>query len=152
MSKYYAIRLWKCFQIPYLNFPSSVSMVNELLHNKCISQVYTKNPTFPYRNVFICLLTRLEKKRFPNTLIISFCWTSKRFLVWAFTYFWKYFFRRIFLVLQDTKSKLWFLFSVVEWSFLALQIDLIIRNNLPKGGFDIVYSINLLLYHSVWYI
>ena len=62
MSKYYAIRLWKCFQIPYLNFPSSVSMVNELLHNKCISEVYTRNTTFPCGNVFICLLTRLEKK------------------------------------------------------------------------------------------
>ena len=101
--------------------------------------------------LYVCLLDL--KKRFPNiTLIISFCWTSKRFLVWAFTYFWKYFFRRIFLVLQDTKSKLRYHFSMVEWSFLALQIDLKIRNELPKGGFDIIYSINLLLYHSVRYI
>ena len=39
--------------------------------------------------LYVCLLDL--KKRFPNiTLIISFCWTSKRFLVWAFTYFWKY--------------------------------------------------------------
>ena len=152
MSKYYAIRLWKCFQIPYLNFPSSVSMVNELLHNKCISKAYTRNTTFPCGNVFICLLTRLEKKISKHHSDNIFLLNFKTIFSLSIYVFLKIHFRNIFLVLQDTKSKLRFHFSMEEWSFLALQIDLIIRNNLPKGGFDIVYSINLLLYHSVRYI